>query len=161
MSRANAILPIPPVQRPPIGSQLGDMLAAQERARLESVAYNEVRAAVEAGKRPAADLEAARASLTAAQIVVYDQIDALMKSNTATMERLREDTARRIEAQETRVADEEKELPTLAGDQRTRAEDRLRMNREVLESYRRTATLAMRLPTPRPRPELPVLPPRS
>jgi hypothetical protein len=84
-----------------------------------------------------------------------------MKSNTVLMEKLSADTARRIEAQEARVADEEKELPSLDGDQRTRAEDRLRMNREVLESYRRTAALAMRLPTPRPRPELPVLPPRS
>jgi len=144
----------------PVGIQLGDILAARERARLQGVAYSEIREAVEAGRRPPSDLEAAHKALKAAQVVVYDQIDAMTKSNVALMAKLRADAARRFEAQQVRIAEEEKALPTLSPDARPRAEDRLRMSRELLEGYRRTA-LSIRAPAVPKRPDLPVLPPRT
>jgi hypothetical protein len=144
----------------PVGIQLGDMLAARERARLSGLVYSEVREAVEAGRRPAADLEAARKALKAAQVVVYDQMDAMTKSNRALMERLRADATRHVEEQQIRIAEEEKQLPTLGPDARPRAEDRLRMSRELLESYQRTV-VSVRAPAVPKRPDLPVLPPRT
>jgi len=153
---------MPEAERSTAGLRLGDMLAAQERARLESHAYAEVRDAVEAGKRPPADLEAARQALKAAQVVVYDQLDALTKGNLALLEKLRRESERRIADEEARVAAEEKALPTLSAEDRPRAEDRLRMHREILEGYRRSAALAERMPPRLPqRPQLPILPPRS
>jgi hypothetical protein len=147
--------------RPAPGVQLGEVLAAQERARLEAVAYNEVRSAVEAGRRPPADLEAEREVLKAAQAVVYDQIDTLTQSSATIRAKLREDTARHIEELQQQVADEERALPTLSAEARPRAEDRLRMTRELLESYRSSAALAAALPVLPARPQLPILPPRS
>lgn len=156
-------LPVAPVlvsARAPAGTQLGDILAARERARLEGVAYNEVREAVEAGRRPPSDLEAARQALKAAQTVIWDQIDAMAKNNLALSEKLRADAARHVEEQQIRIAAEEKELATLSPDVRSRAEDRLRMSRELLDSYKRTM-LTARAPVVPKRPELPVLPPRT
>ncbi len=145
--------------RAPIGMKLGDMLAAQTRARQESVTYIEVRDAVDAGKRPASDLETARQSLKAAQVIVYDQIDALRKSNVVTMDKLRYDAARHVREMEGRVVTEEKALASLDAEARPGAENRLRMTREVLESYRDSATQSARLRALPPRPELPILPP--
>lgn len=144
-----------------IGLRLGDMLAAQERARLESVAYSDVREAVEAGRRPPIDLEAARQSLKAAQIVVWDQIDAMTKANLAMMAKLREDAVRHAAEAEARVAADETELATLSAEARPHAEERLRLHRELLESYRQSAALSVSLPVMPRRPELPILPPRS
>lgn len=145
--------------RAPIGMKLGDMLAAQARARQEGVAYGEVRDAVEAGTRPTSDLETARQSLKAAQVIVYDQIDILRKSNIITMQRLRSDAARHVREQEARVVTEEKAFAALGSEARPGAENRLRMTREVLASYKESAALSTRLPALPPRPELPVLPP--
>ena len=153
---------MPSVERPATSLRLGDLLAAQEQARLESLAYAEVRDAVAAGKRPPADLEAARSALKAAQVVVYDQLDEMRKANQATKEKLRRETERRLADQEARVAAEEKALATLSPEARAKAEDRLRMYREILEGYRRSAALTARhVPDLPPRPKLPVLPPSS
>jgi len=151
---------LPAAQRPAIGLRLGDLLAAQERARLESVAYAEVRDAVTAGQRPPADLEAARRALKAAQEVVYDQLDEMRKANEVTRDKLRRESERRLAEQEARVAAEEKALPAMSPEARANAEDRLRMSREILEGYRRSVAMSARpMPALPPRPQLPVLPP--
>jgi hypothetical protein len=156
----DAPLPVTPIAHAPVGTPRGDILAAQERARLEGVAYSEVREAVEAGRRPPSDLEAAREALKAAQTVVWDQLDALRKTTLALSEKLHADALRHVEEQQIRIAAEEKELETLSPDARLRAEDRLRMSRERLESYKHTM-LTVRAPFPQRRPDLPVLPPRT
>ncbi len=142
-----------------IGMSLGDMLDAQRRARLESISYIEVRDEVDAGRRPASDLETARQSLRAAQVIVYDQIDALRKSNVVTMEKLRNNADRHVRDLEIRVQSQEKALASLDSEVRLGAEYRLRMTREVLESYRESAMRSTRMRALPLRPELPILPP--
>ncbi len=154
-------LPAPWAHAQAAGLRLGDVVAAQERARLEGLAYGEVRDAVEAGKRPASDLEAARQSLKAAQVVVYDQLDIMMKANGVLLTKLREDAARRVVEMEIRVAAQEKDLPPLGSEARAQAEERLRMNKEILEAFKSSEAVSVRIAATPPRPELPILPPRS
>jgi|GEM_PF-3867729 len=142
------------------GLRLADVVAAQERARLEGIAYSEVREAVETGKRPPSDLEAARQSLKAAQVVVYDQLDIMTKANAALLAKLRADTAKHVADMAIKVSEQEKELPALGSAARAMAEERLRMSKELLEAFKANAAVSLRIAATPPRPALPILPPR-
>ena len=145
--------------RPP-GADLGMTIYLQRQALARSVYYSDVRAAVEDGRRPAGDLETALRSLKAAQVALYDELDATHRSNAAFYDDLRKQNAKRLKQALIEVRTQEAELPALADADRPNAEARLRLGRQVIEGYQENAgRLAPRVQPPRPR--LPILPPRS
>jgi hypothetical protein len=152
----------PELGAPPFRAELAKIIEVQERARLETLAYREVRDGVEAGKRPASDLEAAGQSLKAAQQTMYDLVDEMQKQSAAMQERGHQGNLERIKRYEADVATREASLPTLQGEARTDAEERLGRLKEILaDTKKRDAQFAARRITSLPHPELPILPPRS
>jgi hypothetical protein len=149
------------VQAMPPSASLGAVIDLQARARQAAAAYGEVRAAVETGKRPASDLEAARRSLTIAQAAMYDQIDAARESNAAVLKDLRRRNARRLKDGQAWLLKAEIELASAGEAERPPAGARVRLARELLEGYRQDAERFAARPAAPPRPRLPVLPPRS
>ena len=144
--------------RPP-GADLGMTIYLQRQALARSVDYSDVRTAVEDGRRPAGDLETARRSLKAAQVALYDEVDATQRSNAAFYDDLRQQNASRLKQALIAVRTQEAALPALADADRPNAEARLRLGRQVIEGYQENVgRLAPRMPAPRP--PLPILPPR-
>jgi len=152
----------PELGAPPFQAELAKVIEVQERAKLETLAYREVRDGVDAGKRPASDLETAGRSLKAAQLAMYDLIDEMQKQNAALQARSHQGNLERIKRLETDVAEREAKLPTLQGEARADAEERLGMLKEILADTKKAdAGFATRTAIALPHPELPILPPRS
>lgn len=151
----------PAARADPPRSDLGMTIFLQRQASREATAYSAVRTAVEDGRRPTADLEAARRSLKAAQVALYDQVDQTRRGNEAMFGGLRKQNARRLKEQVILVRAEEAELTLLADSDRPNAEARLALGRQVLDGYRQNALRLADQPHTAPRPKLPILPPRS
>ena len=149
------------VQSGPAGVDLGMTIFLHRQAARQAVAYSEVRAAVEDGRRPRSDLEIARRSLKAAQVALYDQVDETQRVNEAFFGGLRKQNAQRMRDELIQVRTAEAELPTLRAADRPNAEARLALSRQVLDGYQHNATRLANLPLAAPRPKLPILPPRS
>lgn len=149
------------VQARPAGGDLGMTIFLQRQAATQAVAYSEVRRAVEDGRRPSSDLEAARRSLKAAQVALYDQVDETQRDNEAFFGGLRRQNARRLKDELILVRTAEAAIPTLGAAERPNAEARLALSRQVLEGYQHNAARLANLPAAAPRPKLPILPPRS
>jgi hypothetical protein len=146
--------------RPP-GPDLGMTLFLQNQARLQAVAYSEVRAAVEDGRRPTGDLKAARRSLKAAQEALYDQVEATQRIAVAFYAGLRKQNARRLKEALIEARADEADLRLADEAERPNAEARLSLDRQVVDGYQQNARRLSSLPAPMPRPRLPILPPRS
>jgi len=145
----------------PSGADLGLIVYLQRQAKLSAAVYSQVRAEVEDGRRPSADLEAARRSLKAAQEALYDKVEDTQRSNVALYGDLRRQNARRLRDEVALIRAEETELPTLAPAERPAAEARLALSRQVLEGYQANDLRLASPPAVSPRPKLPILPPRS
>ena len=157
---AALILAAPAARAGPAGSDLGMTIFLQRQAALQAVAYSAVRAAVEDGQRPASDLAAARRSLKAAQVALYDQVDQTRRVNDAFFEGLRKENARRLKGELIQVRAAEAELPSLSASARPNAEARLALSRQVLEGYQANVERLANAPAAAPRPKLPILPAR-
>ena len=149
------------VQARPAGGDLGMTIFLQRQAATQAVAYSEVRRAVEDGRRPSSDLEAARRSLKAAQVALYAQVDETQRDNEAFFGGLRRQNARRLKDELILVRTAEAALPALGAAERPNAEARLALSRQVLDGYQHNAARLANLPAAAPRPKLPILPPRS
>jgi hypothetical protein len=136
------------------------MMLVNQRVRMESLGYAAVRDAVEAGRRPASDLDVAAQSLKAAQSAQYDFLDGLFRNMAEQRADMDKRSAERFDEQKARVAEMEAKLPTTSAAERPRAERSLAMARATLEVFRQSANQP-KLPDPPPRPELPQLPRRD
>lgn len=145
----------------PAPANLAMVIALQNRARREAVAYSQVRAEVEAGARPASDLAAARQSLKAAQVAVYDQVADAHDAVDAVFRDLRRQNARRLRTQRALLRRDEAALAAVSDVERRPAEARLQLSRELIEGYRQDDARFANPPAAPPRPRLPILPPRS
>jgi len=140
-------------------TNLAAVIDLQDRAKRQAVVYAEVRAAVEAGRRPAADLDAARRELKAAQAAMYDQIDTAREDAAARLRALGRRNERHLRKAEADVAEAEAALAAAGPDERPVAEARLRLTRDLVDGYRREAGYYATPPARTARPRLPILPP--
>ena len=132
-----------------------------QRVRLETLAYVAVRDAVDAGKRPAADLDAAARSLKAAQAAQYELINEMMRNTSAQSAEMQKRSQARLAEQEAQVADLEARVRTASDAARPALERNLKLLRSMLETQRIMAERPL-LPERAPlSPDLPILPPRS